>query len=157
MRIDWHGFLDIIVLPERSKQESCAWLFSEKPLSPLDLVHVVEVTNIGLKSQSNDVTSTFAPDPKEFAKVKQSARKAGYTRIGNVHTHLVYGNNKAELEAQRGPSDTDLSFAKRFNDIIRGIIVVVFPDPRKAGVIDSVIWHDQYGQKLDLDVESVET
>jgi len=161
MRIDWHGFLDEIVQPERSKQESCAWLFSEKPLSPTDVVHVVEVKNIGLKSQGNDTTSTFAPDTKEFAKVKQQAKKAGYTRIGNVHTHLVHGHSKNELEArtrfQREPSETDLSFARRFNDIIRGIIIIVFSEEGKPGVIDSVVWHDQYGQKLDLDVEAVET
>jgi hypothetical protein len=172
MKIDWHGFLDEIVQPERSEQESCAWLFSEKPLSPLDVVHVVEVKNIGLKSQGNDTTSTFAPDMKEFAKVKQQAKKAGYTRIGNVHTHLVYmqrygskalkwqfaaqPDNKA-LELQRGPSDTDLKYARRFNDIIRGIIVVVFSEEGKPGVIDSVVWHDQYGQKLELDVEVVES
>lgn len=81
MKIDWHGFLDEIVQPERGKEESCAWLFSEKPFSPIDVVHVVEVKNIGLKSQGNDTTSTFAPDTKEFAKVKHQARKAGYTRI----------------------------------------------------------------------------
>jgi hypothetical protein len=156
MKIDWHGFLDEIVLPERAKVESCAWMFSEKPLSPEDVVHVIAVKNIGLKKQGNDVTTTFAPDPKDFQKVKLTARRLGHTRIGNIHTHLVYGDDPKALDAQRSPSDTDLTYARRFNDVIRGIIVVVFAEPGKPGVIDSVIWHDQYGQKLDLDMEAVE-
>jgi hypothetical protein len=158
MKIDWHGFLDEVVKPERSKQESCAWMFSEKPFSPDDVVHVVEVTNVGLKKAGNDISRTFAPDKKEFQKIKLEARRAGYTRIGNIHTHVVLGARDAKaIAAERGPSDTDLTYARRFNDVVRAVIVVVYAEEGKPGVIDGVFWHDQYGQKLDLEVDSVET
>lgn len=163
MRIDWHGFLDIIVLPERSKQESCAWLFSESPFSPFDTVHAVEVKNVGLKSHEYDLNTSFAPDKKDFAKVKKAAKESKYTRLGNVHTHVVVGTDPkgnvdmAKIELQRGPSEDDLKFARKFNDVIRGVIVVVFNKPGETGVIDSVVWHDQFGKELDLNMEAVET
>jgi hypothetical protein len=145
MRIEWHEFLDEVVKPARRNQESCAWLFSEKPLCSDDVIHVVEVSNVGIKG---DITNSFAPNKKEFAKVKAMAKKSGYTRIGNVHTHNVF--DKALVAEQNKPSDTDLKFARRFNDIIRGIVVVVFPsEVDQDGVIEEIVWHNQYGDRLN--------
>jgi hypothetical protein len=155
MKIDWHGFLAEVVAESRKGQESCAWLFAEKPFCMDDIIHVVEVTNVGLKSHGNDVRNTFAPDKKEFARVKQMAKKSQYTKIGNVHTHVVIGTDLEAIKAQREPSEEDLKFARRFNDVIRGIIVVVFPADTLPGQIDSIVWHDQYGQKLELELEAV--
>lgn len=62
-----------------------------------------------------------------MAKVKKKARDMGYVKIGNVHSHPYPENEKVDadiiLEISH-PSDVDLKFARKFNDIIRGIIVV---------------------------------
>jgi hypothetical protein len=156
MRIEWHGFLDEVVKPDRATQESCAWIFSERPFSDDDVLHVVEVTNVGIKG---DPSSSFAPDPREFAKIKAMAKKSQYTRIGNVHTHNTFTDD--QVVEQMKPSDTDLKYARRFNDVIRGIIIVRFHGKDLAagqpGIIQGIVWHDQYGNGLELKVESIET
>jgi len=154
LRIEWHGFLDEVVKLERATQESCAWIFSEKPFCGDDVLHVVEVKNVGIKG---DPKFSFAPDPKEFAKIKAMAKKSQYTRIGNVHTHNAFTDEQAV--EQMKPSDIDLKYARRFNDVIRSIIVVRFHAKDSAvgqpGVIQGIVWHDQYGNILDLEVENI--
>lgn len=144
--VDWNGFLENIVSPSRSSQESCAWIFAE---IKRDIWHVLEVKNVGLKGRLTK--DTFAPDKKEFAKIKRYARKKKWTRIGNVHTHVVCGEDcedKSLLDYQLYPSDPDLSWARRFNDIVRAVVVVMFPDRRKRGRIYGICWFDQYGNIL---------
>lgn len=136
----WHHFLEDIVKPERANQESCAWIFA-------DLVqhvwHVVEVKNVGLKGKS--IARSFAPDKKDFARVKRKARKYGLTKIGCVHTHVVY--DEREVRNQSRPSEADIKYAKKFNDVVRAIIVVKY-DNNYNGEIRNIIWFDQYGRIL---------
>jgi len=66
----------------------------------------------------------------------------GLVQIGNIHTHPY--NKDKDIEGQFLPSDVDLSFARRFNNIIRGIIVV----DNKA--IYGIKFHDKFGNKIDM-------
>ena len=147
--INWNGFLERIVAPDRSNQESCAWIFADVKN---DVWNVLEVKNVGLKDKS--LKMSFAPDKKDFARVKRLARKNELTKLGNVHTHVVIGKPGDEdthdkLENQFRPSSVDLKYARKFNDIVRGIIVVWFRDYRRKGMIYGIVWHDQYGKILE--------
>ena len=139
-KINWNDFLITIIKKSRKDQESCAWIFVD---IKNDEWNIIEVKNVGLTGQSK--RHTFAPDKKDFAKAKRLARKNGWTRIGCVHTHVV--NNDEEAEYQMRPSEADLKYARKFNDIIRGIVVVKF-DWHKNGIIYGMIWLDQYGTIL---------
>lgn len=145
--INWSGFLDRIIKPSRAKQESCAWIFAD---IENNIWNVLEVGNVGLKNKS--IVRSFAPDKKEFTKVKKLARECKLTKLGNVHTHVVveneYDHIDGELENQLRPSEMDLKYARRFNDIIRGVIVVWFKDYKSKGMIYGIVWHDQYGNVL---------
>lgn len=155
--INWNGFLGTITQPSRSKQESCAWIFAD---IQTDYWEIFEVKNIGLKYRGDTVEervrSSFAPDKKDFAKIKRKARKLGLTKIGNVHTHVVIGSDPNELEYQFRPSEPDLKYAKKYNDIVRAVIVVSFPlslirpYPHcvENGKIYGIVWFDQYGKIL---------
>lgn len=137
-RIEWNGFLETIVKRSREKQESCAWIFADMKK---DIWNIMEVENIGLKNKS--IEHTFAPDKKDFARVKRLARKNRWTRVGNIHTHVV--RTKREALYQLRPSEADLKYARKYNDIIRGIIVVQFTNSQIKGKIYGIIWIDQYG------------
>jgi len=141
--IDWNGFLETIVKPSRSNQESCAWIFAD---IKTDMWNVIEVKNVGLKGRK--LKDSFAPDKKEFAKAKRLARKEGWTKIGNIHTHVVVSGTWREAEQQLRPSEVDLKYARRYNDIVRAVIVVKFPDRRSMGKIYGIVWFDQYGKIL---------
>lgn len=137
-RIRWNGFLENIVKRSRELQESCAWIFVDMKN---DIWNVMEVKNIGLKGKP--IEHTFAPEKKDFARVKRIARKNRWTRIGNIHTHVV--KTRREAYYQLRPSDADLKYARRYNDVVRGIIVVQFTNDLIKGKIYGIIWIDQYG------------
>ena len=139
--MNWGDFLNHILDPSKANQESCAWIFVEMTTNTWN---VLEVKNVGLKGRN--IENSFAPDRKEFAKVKRYAKKHKLTKIGNVHTHTA--KNLSEAEYQLHPSKIDLKCAQRNNNIIRGIIVTVFPDNKTRGYIYGMIWHDQYGKVL---------
>jgi len=146
--INWSGFLDRIIKPSRSKQESCAWIFAD---IKTDTWNILEVKNVGLKGRS--VRHSFAPDKKEFAKIKRLIRKEKLTKIGCVHTHVVVGEYDEEfLDYQFHPSDPDLSYARRYGDIVRAVIVVYYPSHKNKGQIYGIIWFDQYGTTLERKV-----
>lgn len=139
--INWNGFLETIVKRSRQFQESCAWIFVDMKN---DVWNILEVKNVGLKDKP--IAHSFAPNKKEFAKAKRLAKKNGWTRIGCVHTHIVVTKNEAEYQLR--PSEADLKYARKFNDIIRGIIVVQFTNSRIEGKIYGIIWTDQYGNMM---------
>jgi len=144
ININWNGFLNVICQPSRSKQESCAWIFAD---ILNDVWNIWEVKNIGLKNRT--IRNSFAPDKKELRKTKQLARRCKLTRIGNVHTHVVVGEDCGDyLDHQLAPSCPDVSYARRYNDIVRAVIVVHFKDKRSRGEIYGIIWFDQYGNIL---------
>ena len=139
--IKWNGFLETIIKPSRKLQESCAWIFVDMKT---DIWNILEVKNVGLKDMP--IRHSFAPDKKEFMKAKRIAKKNGWTRIGCIHTHVVV--TETESEYQLRPSDPDLKYARKYNDIVRGIIVVQFTNSKTKGKIYGMIWTDQYGNIL---------
>ncbi len=141
--INWNGFLETIRQPSRAKQESCAWIFVDMKTG---IWNILKVKNIGLKDMS--IRHSFAPDKKDFAKIKRIAKKNKWTRIGCVHTHVVTDVTHAGLEHQMQPSEPDIKYAKKYNDIVRIIIVVGFLGKTLKGRIYGIIWFDQYGNIL---------
>jgi len=144
----WNAFLDQITQPY-CYEERCAWLFCDKPFCLDNKVYVFPVENVGLKGYSKE--EAFAPNRKELQKVKRIARKKKLTRIGNLHTHVLTPNYEPldfDYDSFCLPSELDLKYAKKFNDIIRGIITVVFSKDGERGMVWDVVWHDQYGNIL---------
>ena len=104
----------------------------------------------------------WIPDKKELAKIKIKTDKLDLVKIGNVHSHpmpnkkdyddyMVSGKRLSDFDDQvdmweefGSPSDMDLKYARKFNDIIRGILVV-----DDLGVYHHV-WHDKFGNRIKL-------
>lgn len=137
IKINWNGFLKKAV--DEYPKEACAFLFSRKPYSSEEEWFVFQVKNI---SEDPDA---WIPNKKDMLKVKAKAIKMGLTKIGNIHSHPhKFGN---DMDEEILPSDKDLSFARRFNDIIRGIIVV------ESDCISRLKFHDKFGNPIDIEIE----
>lgn len=150
MKIHWNGFLGQATL--EYPKEVAGFLFSEKPYSPEEEWHVFLVKNVA-KSLGLDPEHAWEPDRKEMLKIKQKAIRMGLTKIGNVHTHpypkgIEYSENVLKEIIQ--PSKKDLRFARRFNDVVRGILVV------GSDAIYDILFHDKFGKKIDIIVKSEE-
>jgi hypothetical protein len=152
--IQWYTFdRDFLghTLQSDGKTELCAWLFSDGPYSDDEKWYVVEVKAIPWDFDGDGFNEGWKPDKKDMAKVKKFARERRWTKIGNIHTHPIskeFGehNFASELEDVSQPSETDLKFARKFNDVVRGIVVIDYRcNPPKHLV---TIWHDQYGTRL---------
>lgn len=143
--IHWNGFIKICC--NKYPEESCGILFAKKPFSDPEEWYVFPVDNIAV-----DKTKEWQPDKKQLQKVKKKAKELGLTRIGNIHSHPLPKDAKPiedNIEYMRYPSGKDLKYAKRWNDIIRGILVV----DKKA--IYSHLFHDQFGEPVDLYLNGV--
>lgn len=143
----WLSWLNEIVKPRRLA-ESCAWLYCDFPFHVHSTVFVFPIRNVGMKGRGT--LESFAPNPIDFARVKALTKARKLTRVGNVHTHVFNFKPRtyAELHEASLPSKLDLAFARRFNSIIRGIVTVVFANPREVGMFGSILWHDQFGTVL---------
>lgn len=121
-------------------------LYVRRPFSERQLWVVFPIKNIHSKP-----TEGWMPDKKELQKIKKEAIRRELTKIGNVHSHPLPQNVEAigkDLmdiwEETKRPSETDLKFARKFNDIIRGIIVC------DAKGIYAHGWHDQHRNMVEL-------
>jgi len=151
----WKAFLRLAVEPGKY-EESCAWLFCDKPFCDDHTVYVFPVKNIGLKGYTT--RESFAPEKKSFQQVKKIAKKKQLTKIGLVHTHvLASGEEPDDMDYDDFvlPSDEDLKFARRFNNVIRGIVMVVFAKDGQKGILWNVVWHDQFGNILNCEKKAV--
>lgn len=147
MKITWNNFLKIAV--QNYPKESCGFLFSRLPYSSEEELVVFPVKNISITP-----TQEWIPEPNEMAKVKAKARRLGLVKIGNVHTHPFGGilaEHNTDLEQLMQPSDKDLKFAQKFNDILR-IIIVVIKLPMDE-FLTKCYAHDKFGNKIDLILE----
>ncbi len=145
--INWNEFLKMCCT--NYPNESCAFLFAEKPFSEFEKWHVFPVAN-----NSSDPTNSWIPDKSQMAKVKKKARAFGLTKIGNIHSHPIpfdllhkVPSPGEEFDIVREaslPSELDLKFARKFNDTIRGILVVG-PD-----AIYHQYFHDQFGKQIHI-------
>lgn len=140
-RIRWNGFLKHAI--GEYPKEACAFLFSKQPYSEKEEWFVFVVKNI-----ADDPVGAWIPDKKEMLKVKAKATKMGLVKIGNVHTHPYWKElgiyNEDKMQEIIKPSEKDLHFARKFNDIIRIIICV---DDKS---VYDVFVHDKFGNKIDI-------
>lgn len=146
MKINWNGFLKHAV--KEYPNEVCGFLFSKKPYHTEEEWFVFPIKNI-----SETPEDEWIPDRKEMLKAKAKAIKLGLVKIGNVHSHpyqFMVGEEYDERKMQEiiHPSELDLKFARKFNDIIR--IIVCVSD--KAVVYDCFI-HDKFGNKININLE----
>ena len=142
MKIHWNSFLKKAV--EAYPKEACAFLFSKRPYSPEEEWYVCPVDNI-----ADNPEEAWIPDRKQMYKAKAIAIFNKLVKIGNIHSHpYIEGHDIEELIQ---PSKLDLKFARRFNDVIRGIMVV------GEGKICGIMFHDKFGNKIDIQVVSDES
>ena len=141
IKIHWNGFLEHAM--KECPKEACAFLFSSKPYSPEEEWFVYPVKNI-----DNEPLDRWTPSRKEMLEVKSKAIKNKLVKIGNIHSHPLSKNLWNEKWLL--PSDIDLQFARKWNDIIRGILCV------DKTAIYGVNFHDKFGNKINLTVVSDE-
>jgi proteasome lid subunit RPN8/RPN11 len=133
--VEWNGFIKICC--EAYPEERAAFLYADKPFSGEERWTAFPVKNV-----SEDPENSWIPDKKDMARIKREAKKLKLTQIGNVHSHPFLESFTGEDLKQ--PSDVDLRFARRFNDTIRGILVV-----DKTHVYD-IYWHDQFNNQIEI-------
>jgi len=139
--IQWNNFLKICC--DNYPEESCAFLFARTPFKLVEEWYVFPVDNV-----AQDKTKLWIPDKKQLQKVKRWAKANGLTKIGNIHSHpanlegLSESEKEKHIEFHNNPSDTDLKYARKHNDVVRGILVV-----DDKGVY-AHCFHDQFGNKL---------
>jgi hypothetical protein len=149
MKITWNGFLGRAI--EEYPNEVAGFLFSKQPYSPEEEWFVFPVKNV-----SKDPEHEWIPDKDEMHKIKQKAVKLGLVKIGNVHTHPIPDSlTFYEIEQANQPSPKDLHFARRFNDIVRGIIVIGKSSEGKDAIF-GILWHDKFGKKINIMTRSDE-
>lgn len=155
IKIHWDNFLSLCC--KQHPKEACAMLYAYKPFSRQEEWFVFPIRNAHENPEEG-----WIPDKKELSKLKIKTAKLGLVKIGNVHSHplpnkedydnyMIDGKRLSEFddqvemwEAFGSPSDMDLKYVKKFNDIIRGILVV-----DDLGVYHHV-WHDKFGNKIKL-------
>ncbi len=139
IKIHWNGFLEHA--KKEYPDEACAFLFSKKPYSSSEEWFVFKV-----KNASPTPENRWIPDRKEMLKVKARALKQGLVKIGNIHTHPCLVKEIDMPDDLHLPSETDLKFARRFNDVVRGIIVVMVDG------ISEPHFHDKFGNEINVGV-----
>jgi len=144
LSIEWNGFLQSAI--DKYPKESCAFLFSKYPYTQRERWAIGEV-----KNASPDPENEWIPDKKDMHKVKKLARIAEYVCIGNVHSHpLPIDHSKITNEKVyelmvhdvSQPSEKDLLFARKFNNIVRGIIVV------NELCLYKILFHDMFNNVI---------
>ena len=145
IEIKWNGFLKDCI--REFPKEICAWVFAENIYSDVEVWHVFRVKEIPMDWDKDGFAEGWKPDKKELTKLKSIARKSKLIEIGNVHTHPI-----SKEYTERGfcdnvndsklASEKDLAMARRFHNIVRGIIVV------EEKRIKLVRFHDQFDRTI---------
>lgn len=136
-KIHWNQFIELA--QKELPKESCAVLFSKFPYTKKEEWFVVPLKNI-----SEDPILEWNFDKNELNRAKLFAKKNQMVRIGNVHTHAYVGEeDKEDFISLCRPSELDLKYAKKYNDIVRGIVHL-----SKDKVLE-IYWHDMFGNKID--------
>jgi len=139
-KIHWNGFLKHCI--DQYPKEACGFLFSKMPFSLEEEWYVFSVENI-----SKNPLEQWIPHKKGMGQVKNKAVKMGLVKIGNIHTHPYPEGEKITndvIEDFLLPSPEDLRFARKHNDIVRGIIVC---DKEHNYAI---LFHDKFGNNLKI-------
>ena len=138
MKINWNDFIEVAL--DAYPEEACGFLFSRKPYDPQEEWFVFSVENLSSKP-----LNSWRPNKDELRMVKKRAMDIGLTRIGNIHTHPYFDD--CDIEKLLLPSKIDLSYAKRYNDAIRGIMVV------SKNAIYGIKFHDKFGNIIPVELE----
>jgi len=150
-KTSWLNFVKEITKPN-NYEETCAWLYIDTPFESNYKIYVYPVKNIGLPGEST--RDTFSPDKKDFRRVKKEITKLGLTKIGNLHTHVLSPKDwwlkqnspvQTDIDAFSLPSGRDLKFARKFNDVLRGILTIVFYEHDEKGYLVRIVFHNKYG------------
>ena len=136
IKIQWIDFIEVAL--NAYPEEACGFLFSDAPYGILKENWVV----FPVKNISPTPLQAWKPDQAELRIVKQRAREMELTLLGNIHTH-PFDKNRSVDELLL-PSDIDLSYAKRYNDTIRGIMVV------DNETVYGIRFHDKFGQEISI-------
>jgi hypothetical protein len=127
----------VIVYPE----EMAGFLFAKNLYSPQEEWLIIPVKNV-----SPEPENSWMPDKAGMLKAKKAATDQGYIKIGNIHSHPCPDDARTVEEWGQlvKPSDKDLWFARRFNDIVRIIILV-----DKFSVLSTFV-HDKFGNQIKV-------
>ena len=142
MRIYFNGFVERAM--SECPNEACGFIFSHKPYGPEEEWHVFPVKNI---SETSEIA--WDPDKKELQRVKKQALKSELTLIGNIHSHPYHGHKFNNIGDLLLPSKTDLKFARKYNDIIRGILVV------SKTKVYGIKFHDKFGNIISIQGKAI--
>lgn len=144
IKINWNGFLEMA--KKNLPRESCAVLFSSHPYTEKEEWHIFYVPN-----SSKEPITNWSFEKKALYKVKSFAKRNGLVKIGNVHVHPYIGKEDGEdFVTSVEPSELDLWYARKYNDVVRGIILL-----GKDSVHD-IYFHDMFGNKINVEEEKHE-
>lgn len=141
-KIIWNGFHKYAM--HKYPEEVCAFLYSDKPFEDDGKWFIFRIKNV-----AEDKRNSWVPDKKEMRQIKKKATNLKLIKIGNIHSHPII--NDIFVEELLKPSEVDLKFAKRFNDIIRGIVVV------SEDTVYGTQFHDMFGRKIDICLEEFDS
>lgn len=141
--IEWNSFIKQCC--KNYPMESCAFIFAKTPFRNTEQWYVFPVDNV-----AEIKTERWIPDKKQMVRIKKEAKKLELTKIGNIHSHplpydfkeLSYSQREEIIAYHNQPSDTDLKYARKYNDIVKGILVV------DDTTVYAHCFHDQFGNKL---------
>jgi proteasome lid subunit RPN8/RPN11 len=136
IKIHWNEFIEIA--KTNLPKESCAMLFTRFPYTKREEWFVVPI-----KNSSENPIEEWDFDKTELTRAKLLAKRNQMVRIGNVHVH-PFINEKNFISACM-PSELDLKYAKKYNDLVRGIIHL-----SKKEVLE-IYFHDMYGNKIEVE------
>ena len=143
MRVFDNGFLKEAV--ENYPNESSGFLFTNAPYSgSQERWYIFSVKNV-----SESKRNSWHPDIKDMQRIKAKAKKLGLIKIGNVHTHPFPNEDwkGSTVEDNKHPSDSDLKYAQKFNDLVRIIWVI-----GKGAFLQSYV-HDKFGKEIPVSLE----
>lgn len=140
----WNGFIQHAC--NSYPEEACALLYARTPFKEGEEWHVFPVPN-----SAPDKERGWTFDKKQMKKIKRAAKKEQLTRIGNIHSHpipkehsqLTVTEQEAIIDHINQPSERDIKYAQRFNDIVRGILVV------GKDAVYAHCFHDQFGTIIE--------
>lgn len=145
IEIRWNGFLKDCI--KDFPKEICAFIFAENIYSEDEVWHVFRVKEIPIDDDKDGFAEGWNPDKKDLQKVKKIAKDLNLIKLGNIHTHPIHEEYTKRgfadnIEDTKHPSEKDLSFARRFRDIVRGIVVI-----NKNG-IQLIRFHDMFDRTI---------
>ena len=134
LKTHFNGFMKIAV--EAYPNEAVAMLYTNKPYGGKE----EEWYLFPIVNTSEHPSDSWTTTSKEISRVRKEAHKLGLTKLGNIHTHPHWEGH--DIEDEKLPSESDLAYAKKYNDIVGGIWVI-----GKGAFFQSYL-HDIHGKEI---------